>query len=342
MRAGVSDLIADASRHTFLILGLGSIGQRHARNLRQLGARRILAVRTGLGMRPVPDELGIEAYADLNSALAQKPDVALVCNPTNLHRQSAQQLIDAGLDVLVEKPISNTLAGVEELVASAARHKRILGVAYPLRNYPYVRKVRDWLGEGRLGAVRYARAAVGQYPPAWTPQYDYRQSYAVRRELGGGAVLTFIHEIDMLLYLLGMPDAVTARTRHVSNIETDADDLAEIILEYPSGVGSVHIDYVQKSPIRSRYLQLVGEDAALWLDFAAHTLELYDARGALETLKLENFDGNQLHVDVLCAFLQAVDTRVPPEADGESGVRALKVALAAFDSSTRGALTHIP
>ncbi len=330
--------MSEVSKHTFLILGLGSIGQRHARNLARLGAERILAVRTGLGVRPVGDDLKIESFERLEDALAAKPDIALVCNPTRFHVETAQALVEHGLDVLVEKPLSDKMDGIADLLEAAKTRSRILGVAFPLRNYPHLNTVRAWLGAGRLGAIRYIRAAVGQYPPAWMPQYDYRASYAVRRDLGGGATLTFIHEIDLLIHLKGMPQSVTARTEHLSSLETDADDLAEILFSYPDCLGSVHIDYVQKSPLKSRYLQIVGEDAALWLDFASHTLELYGAQGMIETLHLERFDANQLHVAVLAAFLRAVETRVPPSADGYAGERALRVALAAFESSAQGKL----
>lgn len=322
--------------HLFLVIGLGSIGQRHARNLKQLGAPRVLALRTHLGMRAAPDNLDVESFDRLDNALAQSPDIAVVCNPTRWHVETARALVEADLHVLIEKPLSNSMSGVKELIHAAEERARILAVAQTLRFYPYVQTARAWLREGRLGAVRYIRAAVGQHPPAWFPAQDYRASYAVRRELGGGATLTFIHEIDLVLYLMGMPQTITARAAHLSSIQTDADDISEIIFGYPELFGSVHIDYVQKSPMRSRYLQIVGEDAALWLDFAKHTLELYGAEGQYEIHALENFDPNQIHLDLLGNFMDAVKGRVQVEADGQAGARAVRVALAAFESSARG------
>ena len=329
------------SQHIFLVIGLGSIGQRHARNLKQLGAPRVLALRTRLGMRAVPDNLGIESYDTLDDALAQSPDIALVCNPTRMHVETARTLIEAGLHVLVEKPLSDSMDGIAELLHAAETRARVLAVAQTLRFYPHVQTARAWLQQGRLGAVRYIRASVGQYPPAWFGGNDYRASYAVRRDLGGGATLTFIHEIDLVLYLAGMPQTVTARAGHFSALETDADDMSEIIFGYPHAIGSVHIDYIQKSFVKSRYLQIVGEDAALWIDFAKHTLELYGANDMYEIHTLENFDPNQIHLDMLTNFINAVEGRALPEADGRAGARAVRAALAALESTARNATIEL-
>ncbi len=322
--------------HTYLIVGLGSIGQRHARNLRQLGAGRILAARSGLGQRPVPAELGLEEFPSLEAALAAGPTLSLVCNPTSLHVPTTQRLLAAGQDVLLEKPLAHNLDGVADLLALAARQQRLLFVAYTLRFHPLVEQTRAWLAEGRLGPVRYVRASVGQYPPAWAPQYDYRQNYAVRQDLGGGCLRTFIHEVDLLLYLLGAPQTVLAMAGHYSTLETDAEDIAEIILGYEQCLGSVHIDYVQKGRRHSRYLQIIGEEASLWLDFTQAELTLTGAAGAVEEIKLDDFDFNQLFLDELRHIVDCAETRTPPRANGEAGALGVQCVLAALESSATG------
>jgi predicted dehydrogenase len=325
-----------AADFAYLIVGLGGIGQRHARNLRTLGAKRIVGLRTGRGVLPVPADLGVESYNRLDDALAARPQVGFVCNPTSLHVDTARQLVEAGMDVLVEKPISHSLAGVDELIAKARQKNRVLGVAVPLRYHPLVQTAREWSRRGDLGAVRYIRASVGQYPPSWRPQYDYRSSYAVRRDLGGGCLRTFIHEIDMLLDLKGMPRIIEGVSGHFSSLETDAEDLAEILLGYDDCLGSVHIDYVQQSAVNSRYLQIVGEDAALWLDFAEPSLKLYTQAGVREAIRLENFDANRLHLDEVAEFIECVRTRASFRADGVAGKNALVCVLAGLKSSATG------
>jgi predicted dehydrogenase len=304
--------------HTFLIAGLGSIGQRHVRNLRQLGANQIVALRSGAGVRPVPPELGVVSCTQLDEALAHTPDIGLVCNPTSLHIESARAMLAAGLDVLVEKPISHNLIGVEELIRFAHNRDRLLSVAYPLRYHPHVKQISAWVAEGRLGAVRYARASVGQYPPAWMPQYDYRQSYAVRQDLGGGCLLTLIHEIDL------------------SDLQTDAEDMAEVIFGYAGFIGSVHIDFVQKSPVHSRYLQIVGERAAVWLDFITHTMSLSSGGSPEVEQRLDGFDPNSMHLDELADFIASVEAQAPAPIDPNQALIGLKCVLAAKESAAAG------
>jgi predicted dehydrogenase len=342
MAANVADTAMPAAGHTILIAGLGSIGQRHARNLASLGARRLIAVRSGLGTRPIPADLPIETYGTYDEALAQGPDIGIVCTPSSLHVEAAHMLLDAGLDVLVEKPISHTLDGVDRLIQTAAAASRVLGVAYPLRFHPHVATVRQWIAEHRLGSIRYARASVGQYPPSWTPGRDYRDSYAVRQDLGGGCVRTFIHEIDLLYDLFGMPRSVTAMAGHLSSLDTDAEDVAEIVFGYDHMIGSVHIDYVQRTSHRARYLHIVGEAASLWLDFQQHTLQwdaatpLSSGSGGAVGAVLDDFDFNTLHRDEAAAFIRCAETRAPFRATGCDARRGLQCALAALDSARSG------
>lgn len=338
----LGDSIVAAVDHTVLIVGLGSIGQRHARNLARLGTKQLLAVRSGHGTRPIPADLPIETFGCYEDALARRPDIGIVCTPTSLHVGAADTMIAAGLDVLVEKPISHSIEGVDHLIERASDSSRLLGVAYPLRFHPLVQTARQWLADDRLGPVRYARASVSQYPPSWMPGRDYRESYAVREALGGGCVRTFIHEIDLLYYLFGMPTSVIATTGHVSSLDTDAEDVAEIALTYRGMIGSVHIDYVQRSALRSRFLQLVGERASLWLDLHQHTLQLYEAPHRRDETRLDGFDFNTLHMNEVADFISCAETRSPVNADGRAALSGLQCAVAALESAKSGRRVDLP
>src|SRR5262249_48764462 len=127
-----------------------------------------------------------------------------------------------------------------------------------------------------IGRITSARADVGEYLPDWHPWQDYRASYSGRRDLGGGAVLTFSHELDALCWLLGPPRRLTAMAARTSSLEIDTEDVAEIMLDFESGaIGSVHVDYVQRVPKRS--LEIVGEQGTLRWDYHRNRLEHYVA-----------------------------------------------------------------
>jgi predicted dehydrogenase len=228
-----------------LLIGLGGVGQRHARNLRSILGESItlLAYRVrGLSHvvtaklqadphTDVETTLGIRSFKDLGSALAERPDIAFVCNPTNLHVSTALACVQAGCDVFVEKPLSHSIDGVEELIRAVDDTRRIAMVGYQLRFHPCIAKLRENIASGCLGRLLSVRVTVGECLPNWHPYEDYRKSYAARTDLGGGVVLTQIHELDYLYSLFGRPTKVFGIGGHWSHLEVDVEDTASILME---------------------------------------------------------------------------------------------------------------
>jgi len=151
----------------FLVAGLGAIGQRHVRNLRALyGAEiEILAYRARGWTRVLTDRLHIEtdvglhekynihAFDDLAQALAARPDAVLVCNPSSLHLPVAREAAQAGCHLFVEKPLSNNLEDVDELIQFVEEKKLVGMVGYQMRFHPCLRAAHALLSQNALGRV---------------------------------------------------------------------------------------------------------------------------------------------------------------------------------------------
>src|SRR5438270_563932 len=146
-----------------LVVGLGSIGRRHARNWAALGLGEVSVCRQHGA--PQPEPLGIEhrVFDSLDTALADGPDAVLVTNPTSLHVDAARRAIQAGAHVLLEKPIGAALDGLAELLDQAARSERVVAVGYHLRFHPGLQRLRDLVRQGAIGRPLSARAEVGEY-----------------------------------------------------------------------------------------------------------------------------------------------------------------------------------
>ena len=322
-----------------LVVGLGSIGRRHARNWAALGLGPVDICRQS--RRPQPEPLGIAAreFTDLDAALAERPDVVLVTNPTSLHVATACRAVRAGAHVLIEKPIGHELAGVADLLQEARQRHRQLMVGYNLRFHPGVVRLKELLrSDAGIGPILSARADVGEYLPDWHPWEDYRQSYAGRHDLGGGALLTFSHELDALCWLLGPPSRLTAIADHVSALDVDAEDVAEVLLQFPTGaIGSVHLDYVSRAPRRT--LELIGERGTLRWDYHANRLQRYSAdtrQWRVEEGDL-GFERNQMYLAELAHFARCARGEIEqPLIDGAQGAAVLALALAARRSASDG------
>jgi predicted dehydrogenase len=335
-----------------LLVGLGGVGQRHARNLRTIlgDSVTLLAYRVrGLSQVVtaklqadtsvnVETALGIQSFTDFDAALAERPEIAFICNPTNLHVPAALACIQAGCDVFIEKPLSHSLDGIDELIHAAEQARRIVMVGYQLRFHPCITKLREVIESGVLGHLLSVRVTVGECLPNWHPYEDYRASYAARKDLGGGVILTQIHEFDYLYSLFGPPTKVFAMGGHWSHLEVDVEDSASILMEVSYQNRSlpihVHQDYLQ-SPA-SRQCEVIGDRGKAVLDLPALsvTLQPYGEQPVVHSYS--GFDRNQLFLDELQHFLECVEKRKRPIVDLQDGLQSLRVALAAKQSIAAG------
>ena len=318
-----------------LIAGLGSIGRRHLANLRLIEPAAHITV---WHQRSKPQD-GAEASADCTvykekDALSTKPDVALVTSPASLHVKTGLALAHRGVHLFIEKPLSNTLEGVDELVQECRRRSLALMVGYNFRFYEPLQLMRQALMEGQIGRPLAIRAEVGQNLPDWRPGRDYRQGVSAREDLGGGAVLELSHELDYVRWLMGEVTGVSAQVARLSDLEIDVEDTADILLQFENGAfGSVHLDMVQRQATRT--CRIVGTEGTLEWDGITHRVRCFSAaRDTWLDLHPETpLDRNEMYVAELRHFLDCVKDNGAPAVNGEDGLRALEIALAVKRSS---------
>ena len=329
-----------------LIAGLGAIGQRHARNVRALrgdGAelfafrsRRLRHVVTDSltkdETRDVESELGIRAFDALDDALAAKPDAVFICTPSSRHLDVAQRAADAGCHLFIEKPVSNTMEGVERLRATVAARGLVAMVGSQWRFHPCVRALRAALENGVLGRLERAEIHYAEYLPDWHPYEDYRGSYAARAELGGGVVLTQIHDYDLACWLFGAPGRVTASGGTSSALEIDVEDTADALLEGGAVAVRVRQSFASRPPVRS--IGVTGERGSATLDLLRSHLGF--SQSLAPELSVADYQRNRMFLDEAADFLDCVDRRVSPAVTLADGITALRVALAVKESMHTG------
>jgi predicted dehydrogenase len=306
--------------------------------------RQTLVVTPTMGVadgKNVEEEYSIRVFSDLDEALAQRPDAAFICNPSSLHVPVSLACLRAGCDIFVEKPLSDSIDGTDELIQVAAEHKRIAMVGYQLRFHPCVVQLQKVVQSGVLGSLLGVRSTIGEYLPNWHPYEDYRQMYASRADLGGGVVLTQIHELDFLYSIFGMPSRVYAVGGHWSDLEIDVEDTASALLEIPLNGRilpiQLHQDYLQSPP--NRQCEVIGDKGRAIMDLQAQTVTTFARNNPVpDIFKVENFDRNNLFLDQTRHFLDCIQTRKKPVVDLKDGQASLKMALAMKSSIA----THQP
>jgi predicted dehydrogenase len=317
----------------FLICGLGSIGRRHLRNLRQLGGQEIILYRTRLSTLPDEDLAGFTVFTDLDEALEQKPDGVIISNPSALHIPVALAAAKAGAHLLIEKPVSHNLEGIAELAEVMKQQGTRALVGFHFRYHPVLREIKAELESDTLGKPLSASAHWGEYLPGWHPYEDYRKAYAGRADLGGGVTLTLSHPIDYLHWLLGEVNAVSATLSKLSRLEIDVEDNAEITLQFAEGaIGQLHLDYYQR-PTRHTLEIRCAEGSIDW-DNGNGTAKVYQAStdSCREFTLPEGFERNDLFLAEMRHFIEVIQG-AQPVCSLEDGAVALQTALMAHNSS---------
>lgn len=319
-----------------LIVGFGSIGRRHLRNLKALGYKNFVLYRTGKSTLPDDEIADIPTEYDLAKALAHKPITTIIANPTALHMPVALAAARAGSHLFLEKPISHTLDGIEELSSLVREKGLIVSVGFQFRFHPLLQQVKRLLEEDAIGPVTSVQAHWGEYLPGWHPGEDYRQSFSAREELGGGVLLTLCHPFDYLCWLIGEVDSVSAIQSHSGGLGIDVEDSADVLLQFTSGaIGNVHLDYIQRPG--EHFLRIIGQNGVIYWDNSDGLKWQAQPDGKWEEAHVpDDFDRNALFIDEILHFMYCITGKEQPLCTLDDGIKALKIVLAAKESAAKG------
>lgn len=341
-----------------LFAGLGSIGQRHLRNLRKLFGDAVditafrvrrhspvlnpdMTVRPGTELESI---YGIRSFDRLEAALAEKPDAVFIANPNSLHLSVAVAAARAGCHLFIEKPIAPSLDGVDSLIELVERQGLVAFVAYQFRFHPALQQIKAMLDQKRMGRLVGAHIVNGEYLPAWHPYEDYRGTHPARRELGGGCLNIQTHELDYALWFFGLPHSVYAVGGHLSRLEVDVEDSVSVLMQcrcygHPFPV-HIHLDYLQKPP--QRLCEIYGDAGKLRFDYYANALEFCDtATGQTEIYRFDSFERNQMFVDELNHFFACLRGETKPLVDLREASRSMIIAQHAKKSIDTGNVIQV-
>lgn len=248
-----------------LFVGLGSIGQRHFRNLVDIFHEQecnfsMAAVRGT--KQPLPDDIQSNlqqqyvSWRDVSSIY----DILFITNPTAFHYETLQHLGSKAERVFIEKPVFHHSSLSLKLLGLELQ--KIYYVACPLRYTKIIQFLRLYLTGKKVFSVR---AMCSSYLPEWRPGQNYLQSYSAHRLEGGGVSIDLIHEWDYLVYLFGFPLHTVACMGKVSDLTVDSDDVAVYIGQYDDKLVNVYLDYFGRK--KRRELEIYLEEDVLLANF---------------------------------------------------------------------------
>jgi predicted dehydrogenase len=310
----------------FLIVGLGSIGRRQLSILRHLGETDLYCLRSGASETATPE--GVNEIDSIANAGQNGIDAALITNPTSFHVSAAAELARQGIPLFIEKPLGKDLSGVDDLQRLCDQMKVPVLMGYNFLHHPAIRFIKELIDDGKAGKVISARAQFGTYMPRWHKGEDHTKSYAAVKGLGGGVVLTSIHEQNYLSSFFGAVTDVKAMETTGNTTGIECEEGVEMIMKHESGViSSVHLNFFQRPYYRD--CQIIGTQGTIYWNFIQPEVKLMQSehteiwklgRGAYELLD-ESYTNQMKH------FIQVVRGEESPVCGLADGVRDLRTAL---------------
>jgi predicted dehydrogenase len=326
-----------------LVVGGGSIGTRHLRNLTALGIEQLgLVEPDSVRCRAVAAQIPVRSFPYLAEGLDWNPDFVAVASPTHLHAEQTLEAVRRGLAVFVEKPLSHTAAGISQIAELVEKKKLVSLVGCNMRFHPGPAKVKQLIEERRLGKILFARLHTGSYLPDWRPGGDYRINYAARAATGGGCILDCIHEIDLALWYMGEVRSVFCSAAHLSSLQIETEDVAILVCLHADGsLSEIHLDYVQRT--YERGCQIVGELGSVFWDFGSKSVRWYNAATAAWTIfpQGEEWELNQMYIDEMKHFLQCLREHRATSLPVPEAAALMRVVFAAKESARQGAMVAV-
>jgi predicted dehydrogenase len=322
-----------ALRRRVVVAGLGSIGRRHARLLREREDVSVEVVEPADQARAMLwAELGAElpVHASYAAAVDSSPDIVWICTPTRLHADQTIAALNAGLQVFSEKPMADVVAAALRMEEAANRARGVLDIGFYLHFWHAMQELKRRLTAGDLGQLLHAHARVGTYITLVNSISRYQAANP------GSLFFDYSHQPDLLYWLTGMaPRAVTATAFQAGALEFSSDpNVADIVCEYDAPlVTSIHLNYVQMP--QRHYYEFVGDEAWAVLDFETKQMTVGRRRSqAIETFAFPQERDDMFRAEHR-AFFDAVDGKRGPETSATDGVVSTAICEAILESVRR-------
>lgn len=282
------------------LIGYGSIGKRHLKNLLISGVKEIALLRAlGNG-----NEFGLKEYYSPDDFFRQPFDFIILSNPTSEHHKFLVRMITTNQNIFCEKPVVGKPEEAGQISQMLSNYKGKSITAFNMRFHPCISRTAQIINEGQLGNIYSARFFVGQYLPDWRPQTDYSKSYSAIRSLGGGVTLDLVHEIDLALYLVGSPvSSIYSIADKFSNLKIETEDLTEILFRSSNGaLVSIHLDYLYRGYRRN--FELIGEKVNLYCDLFNNTVKIFDDKNQIILDEaFPDFQRNDMYLSLLKYYI---------------------------------------
>jgi predicted dehydrogenase len=314
-------------KYKILICGAGSIGERHIKNLLKLGYSDLIIYRRAIkNLRTIKKK--IKQFSSLDEALKQKPNIAIISNPTNQHIDTAIKCARSNCHLLIEKPLSNNLKKVNLLSKICVKKKLICSTGFMMRYHPLIKKIKKILDAKKIGKIIHYASQWGEDLRLWHPWEDYKLSYAANSKMGGGPTLTLSHDIDLAIWFCNQEvKKKYINLNYGSNLNIKTHHGSDIIIKFKNNTtANIHLDFYQNPP--KRIIEIVGTKGRLEFDYYSSVLKHFFCNTKkVKTYRLNKFKRNDMFIDEMKNFLYCIKNNLNSPISIKESVKSLKLCI---------------
>jgi predicted dehydrogenase len=328
------------SEHRVLIIGVGSIGERHLRCFQLTGRASLSFCETDQTLRAaIADRYDVQThYGTLDEALKKGAglyDVAVVATPAHLHIPMAKQLVNAGVHTFIEKPLSLTTDGIDELDELAREQGVVACVAYTYRSHPALQDMKEAIDQNRFGRPVQVVSVWGQHFPKYRPAY--REIYYKSRETGGGIIQDLLpHAINGVEWIVGPVDRVMADAAHLILEGVEVEDTVHVIARH-GDVLAVYSSNQHQPPNELTTTIICERGIAKFNLHDGCWYSMTEPGGAWELAYDFKGERDDVFINQANIFLDVVEGRAEPRCTLAEGKQSVRVTLAVLASAAHPA-----
>ena len=327
-----------------LFIGLGSIGQRHIRNLKKIlknkvnffafrkKKRKILLNQLGEKITgSVEEKYSISVFHDLKKINNNEIDIVFITNPSSLHIKTILKLkMLKNKYIFIEKPLDSSLKKSTEFIKFVKKNKIQTFMGYNLRFNPCVEKAKEIISKkNNLGKILKSNFYYGDNLKNWHKYENYKISYAAKKNLGGGIVLSAIHEFDLMYALFGNAKFIQSYNDRLSDLDINVEDFSISIFKNffkkHKFLSIVTLNFFQKN--KERYFKIIFEKGEIYVDLIQYKISVLEKK----KIKHYNFkkDNNAMYLNELIFFLNKFNhkKKISNDFNYINGMKSLNLAL---------------
>ncbi len=314
----------------FGVIGIGSIGLRHIKNIKNLGFE-VVGHDTNKSKASDLKKIGINFIKNKKEFLSFI-DAGIISTPTEYHLDGMSMLVNNNKHCLVEKPLSHEINETKNILNLATKKKLIIQVGHNLRFNPAIKFAKKLLENNYIGEILWARLICSSFLPNWRKNYDYKNSYANKKK-SGGVIFDCIHEIDLAYHLFGTGKVISANSRNTQTLGLKVEDISNITIKHSKGFFSnIHLDYVTQP--KTRITEIAGKNGILKIDVSKRRIEFTNTKGRVVKEKIFKSKLNCDYTNEIINFHKYIIEKKNNKLNQQDNLNVLKLAIDAKNLSS--------